>query len=52
MIMAKQLKKKNKRIWSLYEKLDRYTFFHLAKSLAMKLKISYKRTNRSENWIS
>ncbi|CAK55992.1 unnamed protein product (macronuclear) [Paramecium tetraurelia] len=45
--MAKTIKRKNQRLQRLHERFDKYTFFYQAKELSLKLRLFYKRSNKS-----
>ncbi|CAD8141711.1 unnamed protein product [Paramecium octaurelia] len=45
--MAKTMKRKNQRLQRIYDRFEKYTFFHKVKQLSLKLRVYYKRSNKS-----
>ncbi|CAD8052426.1 unnamed protein product [Paramecium sonneborni] len=44
--MVKTMKRKNQRLQRIYERFDKYTFFHKVKELSLKLRVHYKRSKK------
>ncbi|CAD8048245.1 unnamed protein product [Paramecium sonneborni] len=44
--MVKTMKRQNQRLQRIYERFEKYTFFHQAKQLSLKLRVYYKRSKK------